>query len=128
MLKQVCTTLAIACVFGCGGSGGDTTSPVTTQPGNTPPPTDGVSVSNDQFTPGTKTVAVGSTVNWAWNSCSSDPYYGETCVAHSVTFDDGVTSPTQDKGTFARTFATAGTYSYHCSIHGAAMSGTITVQ
>jgi len=127
MLKQVCTTLAIVCTFGCGGSGGDTTSPVTTT-GNTPPPADGVSVSNDQFTPGTKTVAVGTAVNWSWNSCTSDPYYGETCVSHSVTFDDGVTSPTQDKGSFSRTFAVAGTYNYHCSIHGAAMSGSITVQ
>jgi len=126
MLKQVCTTLVIVCAFGCGGSGGDTTSPVTT--GNTPPPADGISVSNDQFTPGTKTVAVGTAVNWSWNSCSSDPYYGETCVSHSVTFDDGVTSPTQDKGSFSRTFAVAGTYNYHCSIHGAAMSGSITVQ
>jgi plastocyanin len=87
-------------------------------------------VTNDAFSPGTKTVAVGTTVKWAWNTCSSDPYYGtgQTCTSHSVTFDDGTTSPTQDQGTFERTFSAAGTYNYHCVIHGAAMTGTITVQ
>ena len=67
-------------------------------------------------------------MKWAWNSCTGDAYSGQTCVSHSVTFDDGVTSPTQDQGTFSRIFNAAGTYNYHCSIHGAAMSGTITVQ
>jgi plastocyanin len=85
-------------------------------------------VTNDAFTPGTKTVAVGTTVKWAWNSCTGDAYSGQTCTSHSVTFDDGATSPTQDQGTFERSFSVAGTYKYHCSIHGAAMSGTITVE
>ncbi len=80
------------------------------------------------FTPGTKTVAVGTAVKWAWNSCSGDSYNGQTCVSHSVTFDDGIASATQDQGTYTRTFDVAGTYNYHCSIHGTAMSGTITVQ
>ena len=68
-------------------------------------------------------------MQWAWNSCSGDVYSGQTCVSHSVTFDDAVTSPTQDHGTFSRTFAAAGTYNYHCVVHGAAaMSGSITVK
>jgi plastocyanin len=128
MFKQVCAAVAIACAFGCGGAGGDATSPTPPPVGNTPPPADGISVTNDAFSPGTKSVAVGAVLRWAWNTCSGDPYYGQTCVAHSVTFDDGVTSPTQDQGTFTRTFAAAGTYNYHCSVHGAAMSGSITVQ
>jgi plastocyanin len=45
-----------------------------------------------------------------------------------VTFDDGTTSATQDQGTFNRMFTVAGTYNYHCLVHGAAMVGTITVQ
>jgi plastocyanin len=75
-------------------------------------------------------VTVGTTVKWAWNSCTSDPGYGtgETCVSHSVTFDDGTTSATQSQGTYERMFTAAGTYNYHCSIHGAAMTGSITVQ
>jgi plastocyanin len=84
-------------------------------------------VQNDNYSPGTKTVAAGTQVSWVWNTCTGDVYTGQTCVSHSVTFDDGVASATQDKGTFARTFTTPGTYAYHCAIHGAAMTGTITV-
>jgi plastocyanin len=79
-------------------------------------------------------VAANTDVRWAWNSCTTsggDPYGGggsETCVAHGVNFDDGISSPTQDQGTYTRTFTAPGTYNYHCAVHGAAMAGTITVQ
>jgi plastocyanin len=126
MLKQVCTTVAVAALFGCGGSGGSTTSP---SPGvNTPPPANnGVSVTNNLFSPDSKTVAVGTAITWAWNSCTGDGYNGQTCVAHNVVFDDGATSGLMDQGTYSRTFSVAGTYPYHCAVHGAAMSGSITV-
>jgi plastocyanin len=80
------------------------------------------------FTPGSKTVAVGTSVVWTWNTCSGDVYTGQTCVAHNVVFDDGATSGLMDQGTYARTFSVAGTYPYHCAVHGLAMSGSITVQ
>jgi plastocyanin len=72
-------------------------------------------------------VAVGTTITWAWNSCTPDGYNGQTCVAHNVVFDDGTTSGLMDQGTYARTFSVAGTYPYHCAVHGAAMSGSVTV-
>ena len=63
--------------------------------------------------------APGTTVTWQW---------APDAVEHNVTFDDGPQSPTQSSGTFPRTFANAGTYAYHCTIHGAAvMHGTVTV-
>jgi len=127
-MKAVFVMLAVASLYGCGGGGGGTTTSPTNNGVNTPPPADGISVTNNMFTPGTKTVAVGTAVKWAWNSCSGDSYSGQTCVSHSVTFDDGVASATQDQGTYTRTFNVAGTYNYHCSQHGTAMSGTITVQ
>jgi plastocyanin len=128
-MKGVLVLFAIASLYGCGGSGGGSTGPANTGGGvNTPPPAGGITVSNNSFSPGTKTVAVGTAVTWAWNSCTGDPYYGQTCVSHSVTFDDGTTSATQDQGSYVRTFNAAGTYNYHCSIHGTAMSGSITVQ
>jgi plastocyanin len=129
-MKGVLVALTVASLYACGGGGGggSSTGP-TTNPVNTPAPAGGISVINNSFSPGTKTVAVGSTVQWSWNSCSGDPYYGQTCVQHSVTFDDGSTSSgLQDQGTFSRQFTAAGTYTYHCSNHGTAMSGTITVQ
>ncbi|MDP9204013.1 MAG: plastocyanin/azurin family copper-binding protein [Gemmatimonadota bacterium] len=119
--------LSLISAIGCGGSGGST-APNNQSSGNTTAPAGGISVTNNAFSPATKTVAPGTDVKWAWNSCTGDSYSGQTCVNHSVTFDDGVTSPTQDQGTFNRTFTVAGTYNYHCSVHGAAMAGTITVQ
>jgi plastocyanin len=90
-------------------------------------------VENNAFNPGTTTVPVGSTVKWTWDTCTStqDPYgYGtQTCVDHSVAWDAGATgSATQSQGTYQRTFDVAGTYTYHCAVHGAAMSGKVVVQ
>jgi len=128
-MKGLFVAIAFASLSACGGGGYSSSPPSNNPPaGNTPPPSNGISVQNNLFSPGTKTIAVGSEVKWAWNSCTNDAYNGQTCVAHSVTFDDGATSPTQDQGTYSRTFTTAGTYNYHCSVHGAAMAGTITVQ
>lgn len=127
MLRQVCTTVAIACLFGCGGGSAGSTGPLN----NTAPPPNGISVDNNLFSPSAKTVAVGTTVVWAWNSCTDAGYAGggQTCVQHNVVFDDGITSGPMAQGTFSRQFLTAGTYNYHCAIHGAAvMSGSITVQ
>lgn len=130
-MKSVFALLAVASLYGCGGGGGSSsTSPNTSQPKvNTAPPAGGISVTNNQFSPGTKTVAVGTSLQWAWNTCTGDPYTGQSCVSHSVTFDDGsASSPLQDEGTFTKSFNSAGTFNYHCSVHGAAMTGTITVQ
>jgi plastocyanin len=128
-MKAFFVVLAVASLSGCGGSGGGTTAPPNNQNTNTPPPVGGISVDNNSFSPSAKTVAVGATVQWAWNSCTGDPYYGgTTCTAHSVTFDDGTGSATQDHGSFSKVFNAAGTFNYHCSVHGAAMSGSITVQ
>ena len=128
MLKQFCTTVAIASLFGCGGSGSNSTSPPPSGVNTPPPANNGVSVINNAFTPASKTVAVGAAVTWAWNSCTGDIYNGQTCVSHNVVFDDGATSGLQDQGTYSRTFSAAGTYPYHCAVHGPAMSGSITVQ
>lgn len=89
-----------------------------------------VTVTNNTFTPASTTITHGSTVQWTWNTCSGDGY-GSTdasCVEHTVTFDDGPTSQMQDRGTFQRTFNTAGTYKYHCAVHGTAMSGEVKVE
>ncbi|HJQ12531.1 MAG TPA: plastocyanin/azurin family copper-binding protein [Gemmatimonadaceae bacterium] len=128
-MRTVFVALAVVGLAACGGGGGGSTSPPGITPGNTPPPSNGISVNNNGYSPANKTIAVGATVQWAWNTCSGDPYGGQqSCVSHSVTFDDGQTSPTQDQGSYSRTFSAAGTYNYHCAIHGAAMAGTVTVQ
>lgn len=123
MLKEVCKAVAVASLIACGG-GSNSVSPPPPPP---PPPPGGVSITNDVFTPASRTVTVGSIVSWEWNTCSGDVYTGQQCASHNVTFDDGVASPTQDQGSYSRTFTAAGTYTYHCTVH-PQMTGTITVQ
>jgi plastocyanin len=77
-----------------------------------------LAVGNNFYSPNAVTVSVGTTVTWTWNP-------GD--VSHSVTFDDGPNSGIQSSGTFSRTFDAAGTYHYHCLVHGLAMAGTVTV-
>lgn len=126
--KNVCIALALISAAACGGGGGggETTGPPA---GNTAPPAGGISVTNNAFSPSAKTVTTGTTLQWAWNTCSGGGIYGdEVCVAHGVNFDDGTNSPTQERGTYSRNFAAAGTYNYHCAVHGTAMAGSVTVQ
>jgi plastocyanin len=70
------------------------------------------------FQPSSLTVAMGTAVTWT-NTGS---------VGHTVTADDAsFKSDTIAAGaTFSHTFATAGTFAYHCSIH-SQMKATVTV-
>ena len=130
--RNVCIALALISVAACGG--GYSSGPGSQPPGNTNPPAGGIAVTNTTaggvFTPATKTVTAPATVEWAWNTCTGDPYGGnQTCVSHSVTFDDlSTSSPLQSQGTFSRSFTAPGTYNYHCSVHLTTMTGTIIVQ
>ena len=131
IVAVVLLPLYAAC--GGGGSGADApTTPTTpTTPVTPTQPTNQVTIANSAFTPSTMNVSAGATVTWTWDTCSDPGYGGNTCVAHDVVFDDGsnATSGTLDHGSWSRTFATAGTFNYHCSIHGAAvMSGTVVVK
>lgn len=80
-----------------------------------------ITVSNNFFSPTPDTVAAG-TVTFSWSNAGN---------THNVTWDSGPTTPanssTMTTGTFPVTLA-QGTYHFHCSVHGAAMSGTIVVQ
>jgi plastocyanin len=70
------------------------------------------------YNPGTYQVAPGQNVHWCWNEGN-----------HSVTSNTGAfNSGVLDSGaTFDHAFATAGTYTYHCSVHGS-MVATIVVK
>jgi plastocyanin len=104
-----CAVVALVLTVGCSDSTG-------------PNPT-GVTVQDNSFSPSSRTITAGQTVTWTWNGSTQ----------HNVTWDTGspAASATQTSGTYQRTFAQAGSYGYHCSIHGGigtGMSGTVTVQ
>ena len=76
------------------------------------------------FSPSTITVAVGQPVCWTWNTGA---------ISHNIKADDGsfTTGQPASTATFQRTFTTAGTYGYHCQVHGSptgGMRGTVIVQ
>lgn len=76
-----------------------------------------VSVEDFFFNPTSARLAVGGTVTWNWGGA----------VGHNVTFTSGSSSSTQTSGSFSRTFPSAGSFSYRCTIH-AQMNGTINVE
>jgi plastocyanin len=100
-----------AVALACGGGDNNPSEPT----GNTGPT---VSVINNAFSPAATSVAVNGTVTWQWNSNG---------VEHDILFQDGTTSGTMTSGSYARTFTTEGSFPYLCTIHGSAMSGTVTV-
>lgn len=138
-IRAIVSALCVLSIAACGGSSGGTTGPTggnnnnpptNNPPNNDPVTTNAVTLTTSAFMPSSITVAKGATVTWTWDSCTSDPYGygGATCVSHNIMFDDGTTSAPQSSGSFTRQFDAAGTFKYHCAIHGAAMSGQVTVQ
>ncbi len=122
--------VALACLVlaaGCGGSGGSGTDPGGGGGGGTPPPTcvpgSGTVclVTGNQFNPTQITIAAGTAVT----------YNNTSGTTHNVTFTTtGAPGNVADfaSGTQVVTFPTAGTYNYHCTIHGLSMSGVVVVQ
>jgi plastocyanin len=105
--------LAAAAALSCSGS----SSPSEPGDGGATGPT--VTVSNNSFAPATLEVPVNSTVTWQWNSGG---------IEHNVTFETAPSSGNRTSGSFPRTFQTAGTYAYVCTIHAAqGMSGVVNV-
>jgi len=128
--------LSLAALVACGGGGSGTTGPGTTGGNNTggnntggnntggtgAVATTAVDMKNLAFAPGAIKVGSGATVTWT----------NQDGVTHNVTFDNAVVPPSGPvtAGTAkALTMPTAaGTYPYHCTLHGTAMSGSVQVQ
>jgi len=109
---------ALAGILGCSK---DSSNPYGTgsQP-STPPPPNTVVMMNIAFNPGTLTISKGATVTWQNNDG----------ITHTSTSDTGVWDTGNIAGGTSKavTFSNAGTFKYHCAIHGPSMSGTIVVQ
>jgi plastocyanin len=77
-----------------------------------------VTVANMAFNPAGVSTSLGGSVTWSF----------QDSIAHTTTSDQGFwDSGTKSGGaTYSHTFASAGTFAYHCSIH-AMMRGTVKV-
>lgn len=77
-----------------------------------------VTIQNFSFNPQTVTVKIGTKVTWT----------NQDSTAHTVTFDTGgAKSGNLAQGaTYEQTFSSAGSLTYHCSIH-SSMTGTVMV-
>ena len=79
-----------------------------------------VAISGFSFSPASITVSVGDTITWTDSDAQA-----HTATADDGSFDTGTIGGSG--GTGSATFATAGTFPYHCKIH-PTMTGTVTVQ
>lgn len=79
----------------------------------------GVDIAGFAFSPQSVTVGVSDTVTW-----TNDDAQGHTATADDASFDTGTIAGGTSKSV---TFATAGTFGYHCKIH-PTMTATIVVQ
>jgi plastocyanin len=87
--------------------------------GSAPVATTSVTVSDDQFTPPNIQVSPGATVTWTWSANAGQ---------HNVTFSDVASTTLSAGGFFTRTFGTAGTFSYLCTLHPSVMTGSVLVK
>jgi plastocyanin len=82
------------------------------------------SVHNGSQNPAVDTIAAGDSITWAWNAAGS---HGIQSTGVPDIFRNSVVM-SRANDTYTVTFRNPGTYSYDCSVHGAAMSGRIVVQ
>ncbi len=115
--------IALVLCCGCTGSGptGGTPTPTGTpaQGGNA------VIIQNFAFVPPTLQVSAGTTVTWT-NRDSVDHQIINDATGQAAQGALFMSNPLPQGATYSFTFATAGTYAYHCNIH-PSMKGTITV-
>ena len=78
-----------------------------------------VSIGDNFYTPASVSIGVGDTVTWANNGQSQ-----HSATADNGSFDTGVFGPGVRR---SNTFTQAGTFSYYCTVHGQAQSGTVRV-
>lgn len=127
-ISKFFSVASLVLIAGCGSSGDGGTGPGYGGGPGTPPPASCVPgagtvclVSGNKFSPGTITIASGSSITF--NNISG--------TTHNVTFTTAgapLNAPDFASGTQVIAFPTAGTFDYHCTIHGLSMSGVVVVQ
>jgi len=112
---------ASACANGYSGAAPSPVSGPAPSGGGTPVsiPLGASTLGNRAFAPDQLEISVGGTVTWTNTDAVS-----HTTTSDQGNWDSGTVGP---GGQFSSTYATAGTFPYHCAIH-PGMVGTITVR
>ena len=119
-------TVAMIVLSACGGGGASTASPTTAAASAAAAPVAAdVTVQGFKFAPQSLEVKVGTKVTWSNKDSSLHTVTSGTPSAKDGKFDGEVQPST---GTFAFTFAQAGTFAYFCQRHPTSMTGTIVVK
>ena len=123
-LLLVLLATLVGCSSGGSSSGAQSTPPSTSASGGGTGAAGGssaasVSIANFAFSPADLTVKVGTKVTWQNNDTAA-----HTVTADDKSFDSG---PINQGASYSFTFAKAGSYSYHCSVH-PSMTAKVTVQ
>ena len=113
-IAPVFFALSLALV-GCSSYGNNSNFSASTSP----VATNSITINNFAFSPSVITVAVGSTVTITNNDSTAHRPLGD-----NADFDFGQLAPGQSA---SQPFSTAGTFTYHCTIH-PSMTGTIEVK
>jgi plastocyanin len=82
------------------------------------------SARNGSQNPAVDTIAAGTSLTWAWNAAGS---HSIQSTGTPGIFRNSVVMSAAN-ASYTVTFNTAGTYTYQCGVHGAAMTGRIVVQ
>jgi len=114
------TAVLILCL-GAAACGSSSTSPSSNPnfPNQVTIPSNASTLSTTAYSPNPITVGAGGTVTWVNNDNTT-----HTATATDNSWNSGNIAP---GGNFSRTFPTAGTFQYNCTIH-PNMVGTVTVQ
>ncbi len=113
----------LASTVACGDEDSPTTATAPAQPSVAGPPSlITIQVADNSFAPSNLTVPRGTKVTWGWSGQNPHSVKGNWQ-------DAPLESPQMTgKGSFAFTFEADGTFEYQCGVHGAAMSGKVTVK
>ena len=76
-----------------------------------------VTIQNFSYSPDPVDIAAGDTVHWVWN----EGFHSTT--SDTLVWDSG--NQSAPAATFDFTFPTAGSFPYHCTVHGAAIMSSI---
>jgi len=122
---RLCLSLAIAAGTSVALACGNSTAPATNHASGGGHSTVIDANPDIKFKPTPDTVSAGDTVQFAWHSLGHNVQWDNTPtgIASIGNGSVGFTS-----GDSTRVFTVRGTYSYHCGIHGSAMTGVIVVQ